>query len=262
MHEPVTTDRRGNRRSRRRPRPAAALAAVALTAALSLHAAHAQAGANGAADASPGTSPEAAHAISPAETALFMSAHLKDLDAPRRLHYEFRKSGTLEKGFSDSVDIDITAGADGSKNGTGRFFSGSRRIPYPPVEHAEGNPVLLYFLEREIREMARLTSGQPNYFRKRIRMALAEAAVIEPATVRFNGRSFPARRITITPYQGDPNRSRFEKLAAKRYVFTISDQIPGVIYQIRGEVPAAGASKQSAPVLDEVLTLRSSGPVQ
>jgi hypothetical protein len=198
--------------------------------------------------------------ISPAETLLFMTPHLKDLPSPSRLHYAFRKSGTLEAAFSDTVDIDITSQPDGSRKGAARFLSGERQIIYPDTEHAEGNPVLLFYLEREIHEMARLTGGQANHFRQRIRMALAESARVKDVDIRYDGQTVRAHQITISPYDGDPNRSRFEQLATKQYVFTLSERIPGAIYELRGYIPAASGSPQAEVVLDETLTFKSAGP--
>jgi len=197
--------------------------------------------------------------ISQAETMLFMAPHLQDVQPPSRLHYAFRKSGTLEKGFSDTVDIDINAAADGSRKGTARFLSGERRIPYPEVEHVEGNPVLLFYLEREIREMARLTGGRADHFRQRIRAALADSAQIKDVDIHFDGRTLRAQQITISPYDTDPNRDRFVRLAGKQYVFTLCDGIPGRIYQLRGIVAAASGSSKDEPVLDETLTFKSAG---
>jgi hypothetical protein len=197
--------------------------------------------------------------ISPAETLLFMTPHLQEVQPPSRLHYAFRKSGTLEQGFSDTVDVDITAGTDGSKKGATRFFSGTRRVDFPPIEHVEGNPVLLFYLDREVREMSRLTHGAPIHFQKMMRTALAGSAQIKNVDIRFDGRSLPAQQITITPYLADPNRERFEQLAAKKYVFTLCDGIPGHVYQLRAFVPAASGSSKDEAVIDETLTFQSAG---
>ncbi|HEX7155661.1 MAG TPA: hypothetical protein VF229_00505 [Burkholderiaceae bacterium] len=203
---------------------------------------------------------EAPQPISRAETLLFMSNHLAALAVPRRLHYEFRKSGSLEAGFEDTVDIDVTPGAEaGTRDGSARFFSGDRRVPYPTVEHVEGNPVLLFYLEREIREMSRLTGGKPDYFRKRIRMALADHFDVREIQVQVASGLVDATQIVISPYLDDPNRARFENLATKTYVFTISDRVPGTIYQVEGRVPAS--DKGSAAVLVETLTFVSSGEI-
>ena len=65
---------------------------------------------------------------------------------------------------------------------------GERQVALPALNGAQGNPVLLGFLERDISEMKRMTGGSTSYFRKRIRIALAEAASVEPVTVSYGGR--------------------------------------------------------------------------
>src|SRR5687767_4158742 len=112
-----------------------------------------------------------------AERAIFMSNHLANVRPPATLHYRYVKSGSLEPGFEDRVTLKLTARADRTCcTANAEFLSGARRLALPEVEAAEGNPVLMYFLERDIGEMSRLTKGKPNYFRKRIRMAIYQAA--------------------------------------------------------------------------------------
>jgi hypothetical protein len=156
----------------------------------------------------------AADDVSPAEKALFVTNHLATLKPPTTLRYSFRKSGTLEPGFDDKVSILLRAQPDGRCcAASAEFLSGSRRLSLPEVESAEGNPVILYFLERDIREMQRLTKGQQNYFRKRIRMAVYQGATMSAVSASYLGRSVAARQITVAPYLDDPLRARFEKLA-------------------------------------------------
>lgn len=191
-----------------------------------------------------------------------MSKHLKDVHGPTRLHYEFHKSGSLEQAFSDTVDIDISPASDGSMKAAARFFSGQRRISYPDVEHAEGNPVLLFYLEREIREMARLTGGQANHFRKMIRTALAESAQIKDTEIHFEGRALQAQQITIWPYLSDQYRDRYPRLVDKQYIFTICEAIPGAMYEIRGVAQPAEGSPKGQAVIDETLTFASAATPQ
>ena len=200
----------------------------------------------------PALSGAAADDVSPAEKALFVTNHLATLKPPATLRYNFRKSGTLEPGFDDKVSISLRAQPDGRCcTAAAEFLSGSRRLALPEVESAQGNPLILYFLERDIREMQRLTKGQQNYFRKRIRMAVYQGATMSDAKVSYLGRSVAAKQITVAPYLDDPLRARFEALAAKRYVFTLSDQVPGGVVGIRSQVDGAAA----LPLLVEELTL-------
>ena len=201
----------------------------------------------------------AATEFSAAEQALFVANHLAKLKPSTTLHYSFRKSGSLEPGFDDSAAIALSAQPDGKCCAAmAEFLSGPRRLALPAIEAAQGNPVILYFLERDIREMQRLTKGQPNYFRKRIRMAVFNAATITEVTLPFQGRNVAAKQITVTPYTDDPLRARFENLAGKRYVFTLSDAVPGGVISIRTQVDAAAAG--TPPLLAEEMALERPAP--
>ena len=184
----------------------------------------------------------AAEEFSPAERALFMKDHLGSIRAPTTLLYSFRKSGSLEGSFDDKVSVALTA-TDKTRCCTAatEFLGGDRRVKLPEIESPLGNPVILHFLERDIREMQRLTKGQPNYFRKRIRLAVFQGAKITEIKVPYSGSMITAQQIVITPYTDDPLRPRYEKFADKQYAFTLSQDVPGGVYAIRalvqGELP-------------------------
>jgi len=201
----------------------------------------------------------AAAEFSAAEQALFVTNHLGALKPSTTLHYRFRKSGSLEPGFDDKAAIALSAQPDGKCcAAASEFLSGPRRLALPEIEAAQGNPVILYFLERDIREMERLTKGKANYFRKRIRMAVADAATIRDVTLPFDGRNVAAKEISITPYADDPLRARFEQLINKRYVFTLSDAVPGGVLSIRTQVDAATVG--TPPLLAEEMALERQAP--
>jgi hypothetical protein len=185
----------------------------------------------------------AAEDFSPAEQAIFMADQLRNVKPPATLRYTFQKTGSLEPGFQDSVAVALKPRPDGRCcTASGDFLTGERKLRLPDVEDAKGNPVVLYFLERDIREMHRLAKGPENYFRKRIRMAIYQGATVKPATFRYKGRDVAGQEIAISPYLDDPNRARFEKFATREYRFLLSDAVPGGVYGIRSVVPgAAGA---------------------
>lgn len=204
--------------------------------------------------------PLAQQPISKAETLLFLTDHLQGTKLPARFEYVFRKDGSLDGTFDDSVDMDVK-GKGGGKLATTRFLSDSRTIRYPSVENAEGNPVIMWFLERDIREMERLTGGKAPYFQKRIRLALADQAEVRPVKFSFGGRELSGTEIKVSPYLDDPNKAKFGKVSpAKYYVFTLSDQVPGGVYQIRAIVP--GEATGGKPLIDETLTFRKVGPLK
>ena len=196
---------------------------------------------------------------SPAERALFMSKQFAGLAPPITLRYQYHQSGSLEPGFDDQVVIKLSAQANGKCcTASTDFLAGARRLSLPEVEAADGNPVVLYFLERDIREMSRLTKGQPNYFRKRIRMAVYRDAQVRELSLPYRGASVAVRQITLTPYLDDPLRLRFDKFANKRYDFMLSDAVPGGVYAIRTLISAESAD--AAPLLVEEMVLEGANP--
>jgi hypothetical protein len=201
---------------------------------------------------SPGLT-RAANDFSAAERALFLDNHMAKLKPPLTLHFSYRKFGSLEAAFDDTVDVVLAAKANGSCcAATARFLSGERQMRQPEVDNAEGNPAILYFLERDIREMQRLTGGKANYFRKRIRMAVYEGASMRKLTLPYRGRPVAVQEISISPYRDDPNRVRYETLANKEYVFMLSDAVPGGLYAIRSRINDKSAAAQPL-IVEEML---------
>ncbi len=204
-----------------------------------------------AAAAAPAT---AADDFSPAERALFMTKHLAGIKPPTTLRYTFTHGGSQDAAFDDQVTLRLARAADGSCcDAQAEFLSGTHAVVLPGLEHAEGNPAVLYFLERDIREMNRLTKGQQNYFRKRIRMAIYEGAKIDEVSLSYRGKTIAGREIRIAPYLDDPMRARFEKYVNKTYVFTLSEAVPGGLYAIRTRI--AGDTPDAPPLITDEMVI-------
>jgi hypothetical protein len=209
---------------------------------------------------SPGV-PLAANDFSAAEQALFLDNHFGKLRPPLTLHYRYHKTGTLEAAFDDKVAVILRAQPDGTCCAvSARFLTGARAVRQPDVESAQGNPAILYFLDRDIREMQRLTQGSANYFRKRIRMAVYQGASIRNLTLKYRGRPVAVREFSIAPYLEDPNRSRFAKLANKQYLFMLSDGVPGGLYGIRTRID--GETADAPPLMVEEMILIGTEPAR
>ena len=201
--------------------------------------------------------------ISDAEKRVFMTDHLKNVAPATTLNYQFTKSGALETPFEDKVSLAVKApNAGPGKNCHIDFLSGENQFKGLPetIENATGNPVILAFLERDLGEMKRLTKGQPNYYRKRIRMALAQKAEARPVTIKFSGKDVVAKEIVLTPYEDDPARPRYEKFSNKSYTITLSDDIPGGLYKIHSRMNerASKATATVKPMIEETLVFTGS----
>lgn len=188
--------------------------------------------------------------ISAAERLLFVDPHLKSLRPPRRLRYRFlhREPTAAAAAFDDDVTLALKAGAGGACCAVaGQFLSGPREVRLPEIGDAQSNPVTLFFLEREVREMQRTTGGQAAHFRRRIRVALAESTP-RPITLRHDGRELQGQEIVIAPYADDPMRHRFERQAGTRYRFVLSPDVPGTLWRIEAEL--AGTRTDTLTLLE------------
>jgi hypothetical protein len=200
-----------------------------------------------------GTPPENKQDFSDAEKLLFMSNQLSDVKPASTLRYSFRKTGSFEEGFEDSVALSFEKQPDGTCcNVKSDFFTGARRLPLPDAPMAEGNPVLLHFLERDIAEMKRLTKGSLNHFRKRIRMAAYQDATVREASFTYNNKAIAGKQISFSPYLDDPNRPKYEKFARKQYQFLLSEAVPGGIYGIRTQISGEAAGSPDV-IVEELL---------
>jgi hypothetical protein len=191
-------------------------------------------------------------AVSEAEKRLFLDGHLANLPDKAAVRYDYAKTGTLEPAFEDRVRLQVEKTAAG-RHAHVDYLTGDNAFVLPDVESANGNPVILSFLERDVREMERRTGGRANYFRKRVRVALAEAAQVEPVTIDLMGQPVEAVRISIRPYANDPLQARFPAFVGKLYTFTMSTRVPGGVYEMRTEVRDRRAPPEAPPLVVEQL---------
>ena len=215
--------------------------------------------------AAEGSSAEEQASFSVAERMLWMTDQLQAVREPMAIGYQFTRSGTYEQGFEDTVEFSVTRIKPGGlKDGTLRFFSGERNFPVPPAEDTDVNPVLKVYFQGDVYEMNRLTDPDGKsrerwrYFQRRIKLALAEAAKVEPVTVEFAGQRYPAQQITFAPFVNDPKRSEFEKFADKTYKVVLSDKLPGYLYSIDTEIPGPPGGP---PLIHEHLQIAAVKPL-
>lgn len=198
--------------------------------------------------------------ITEAEHVLFVADHLQSIQGKQILRYAFHRGGTLDKDLDDSVEIEVSD-TSGKRTVETRCMTGSKKLELPAIEAAKGNPALLCFLERDIREMERLTGGKKWFFQKRIRLALADGPEVKPIKVNFAGTEISAKEIRITPYAKDSLRQKFEKYADKYYIFRLSDAVPGGILEVDAVIPD-GAKPEGPKLMEEVMAFSRLEPAK
>lgn len=174
--------------------------------------------------------------LSAAQRALFETPHLEALRPPVRLDYAFRRSEEGKDPVEDAIRLEVRASEDeGRRDVAPEFLTGPRQIRYPPARGFRGNPLLLFALDRDTRELSAATGGSATWFRNRIRRALAEGAEVRPARIALGGRDLAATEIVVAPFAEEPRAGRYR---ARIYRFVLSPEVPGWIAAIRTEVPA------------------------
>jgi hypothetical protein len=136
------------------------------------------------------------------------------------------------------------------------IVTGERRQAAGTFPSLVGNPVILVMLERDVNEMSRLLRGSPYYLRNRIREALGETTRAEPARLGFAGRQVEGWRVAVTPFAQDRHRDKLGAYAAKRYEFTLSDAVPGGVYEMRLVTP----DTNGAPLVEDRLAFERAQP--
>ena len=175
---------------------------------------------------------------SEAERLVFTHDHLANARRPRSLRYAYVEEAEGKPRVTDRAVLTLAADASGQCCDVhGDYLSGPMTVHLPDIPQARGNPVLLYFLEGEVRRLQRTTSGQSAHFRRRIRQSLVDTATVSDTTITWASRSVPARMVKVAPFVDDPFRGRFQDQAATEYVFVLSDAVPGGVYQMRATLP-------------------------
>ena len=170
--------------------------------------------------------------MSSANIALFIDEHLKTIKEPSRIYYKFQKESTREDNFIGNVVLNIVkVEDDNTKHITFRYLKGRNKVRFPPQIGAKGNPVFMLFFERDSRDMQRLTGGNALFFRSRIRHTIA-ATEIKEIEIKYNNQKFPAKEISFQPFTKTELKNRVSRYKTKKFIITMSDNIPGFIYKI------------------------------
>ncbi|MDK1494067.1 hypothetical protein QN219_29230 [Sinorhizobium sp. 7-81] len=102
-----------------------------------------------------------------------------------------------------------------------------------------GNPLIMYFLESVLADIAAQSGGSPFYMRNRIKEALLRDAQIVPKSLHYQSRDIAAREVTIRPFVNDKARERMGRFSELALAVTVSEDIPGWYYSLVATVPAA-----------------------
>lgn len=193
---------------------------------------------------------------------LFETKHLANLKQGEETKYRFQRVVSdpkmLGTPFSDDIALDITKlNTDGTREVTLKVFTGERARDPQVVPDLTGNPVLVLFLDRAVINFASLAGGgNSSYLKGKFREGLRERAKIEPVKIDYKGSSVDGYKVTIAPYENDPNALRMLGYESSEFTFLVSQSVPGQIAEL---IAHYESGIKDAPTLEERITLAGIG---
>ncbi|ASY66883.1 hypothetical protein SJ05684_b59010 (plasmid) [Sinorhizobium sojae CCBAU 05684] len=181
---------------------------------------------------------------------LFRSTALKGLEAvpagseagQSTVVYDRLVSGAADGQMDGSFSIGLKVKADDKVTMT--LYQGTRSRGLGEYPASVGNPVIMYFLESVLADIAAQSGGSPFYMRNRIKEALLEDAQVVPVTRQYRNRDVAAQEVMIRPFLKDKARARMGRFSELALTVTVSEEIPGWYYSLVATVPAAAGASE------------------
>ncbi|MBP1883794.1 hypothetical protein [Sinorhizobium mexicanum] len=140
------------------------------------------------------------------------------------------------------------------------LYQGTRSRALGNYPASVGNPIIMYFLESVLTDVAGQSGGSPFYMRNRIKEALLRDAQTVPVSRRYQNRDIAAREVTIRPFTKDKARERMGRFAELALVVTVSEDVPGWYYSLVATVPSAAGGAEAG--YSNAITLKKAGEAQ
>jgi hypothetical protein len=194
---------------------------------------------------------------------LFRSSALKGLEAApdgseaaqSTLVYDKVRSGVDERQADTNFKIGLKIKPDDNVSLT--LYQGTRSRGLGNYPASVGNPVIMYFLESVLSDIAVQSGGSPFYMRNRIKEALLRDAQIAPMSLHYLDRDIAAREVTIRPFLSDKARERMGRFSELTLAVTVSNDIPGWYYSLVATVPAVAGGAEAGYA--NAITLKAAG---
>ena len=152
--------------------------------------------------------------------------------------YGQRNTGGVELGFAPEEMAVL------------RFVQGEQHRNLGQFPATVGNPIIMYFVETVLRDVAHEAGGSPFYIRNRIKEALITPAPIEDTTVSFGDGEVAARQITFRPFEDDKNRDRMGVYGNLEMTFVMSEEVPGWYVSLAAVAPDGNGDAGYSNVLN------------
>ena len=184
------------------------------------------------------------------------------------------KTGTLsdvskDDGLTYNREVELVADTDLGARNTGmvrlsfedddmarlKFTQGEKSKNLGAFPATVGNPIIMYFVETVLRDVAQQAGGSPFYIRNRIKESLVQVAKVDDVSVSKGGKAVHASRITLRPFEDDKNRDKMKGYGDLTLTFTMSPDVPGWYQSL---VATVDGSDAGVPLYKNALVLEGS----
>ncbi|MGB3243452.1 MAG: hypothetical protein WBB25_02885 [Sulfitobacter sp.] len=160
---------------------------------------------------------------------LFKNGTLDSIDRSDELVYTRAVTNTLddESGTRDTGDIALSFSDGQAEMAMLEFRRDGKHRALGTFPASVGNPMIMYFYESVVRDMAQSAGGSPFYIRNRVKDSLVQPAEVEQGEALFDGKTVATQTIRMHPFAEDPNKDRMKGFGDLELRVTMSDEVPG-----------------------------------
>lgn len=160
---------------------------------------------------------------------LFRNGTLDDVDRSASLIYRRDVTNSLlpEAADRDSGQVALSFAKDGTPMATLELRQDDKARGLGRFPASVGNPVIMFFYETTVRDMAEAAGGSPYYIRNRLKEALVNSDDLTEGTAEVDGKTVNTRIVRLVPFEGDPNAARMQGFGDLELRVTMSDEVPG-----------------------------------
>lgn len=184
---------------------------------------------------------------------LFRTGTLDEIgrDAELVYHREVTSALKPEAQGRDTGDIALSFRAGQAPLALLEFRQDGRYRALGSFPASVGNPMIMYFYETVVRDMAEAAGGSPFYIRNRVKDALIQTSDIEEGQAVVAGKTVTTQTIRLYPFADDPNRDRMQGFGDLELRVTMSEEVPGWYMSLVAQAADVYKSEISFDRLDE-----------
>lgn len=160
---------------------------------------------------------------------LFRDGTLDRIDRSAQLVYRREVSNALKPDTEarDTGDIALSFREGEATMALLEFRQDGKHRSLGAFPASVGNPMIMYFYETVVRDMAEAAGGSPFYIRNRVKDALIQTSDIQHGEAVVQGKTVATQTIRMYPFAEDPNQDRMRGFGDLELRVTMSEEVPG-----------------------------------